>query len=84
MGGARPQCASRATGGPRIAEALPLADQTTRPMVDVVAEYLADRDLLLVLDTCEHLTEACAILAAVLLRAAPRLRILATSRRSWS
>ncbi|MEV0599642.1 hypothetical protein AB0I82_10135 [Streptomyces sp. NPDC050315] len=65
-----------------IAETLPLADQTTRPMIDVVADYLADRDLLLVLDTCEHLTGACALAAEVLLRAAPGLRILATSRRT--
>ncbi len=64
-----------------IAEALPLADQTTRPMIDVVAEYLAERETLLVLDTCEHLAEACALTAEVLLQAAPGLRILATSRR---
>ncbi len=36
--------------------------------------------MLLLLDTCEHLTEACAELAALLLAAAPGLRILATSR----
>ncbi|MGI5466241.1 ATP-binding protein [Streptomyces sp. CA-132043] len=65
-----------------IAEALPLADQTARPMIDVVAEYLAERELLLVLDTCEHLTDACALAAEALLRAAPGLRILATSRRT--
>ncbi|MFE0175899.1 ATP-binding protein [Streptomyces sp. NPDC059002] len=64
-----------------IAEALPLADQTTRPMTEVVAEYLADRELLLVLDTCEHLTDACAPVVEELLAAAPGLRILATSRR---
>ncbi|MFC6066756.1 ATP-binding protein [Streptomyces ochraceiscleroticus] len=64
-----------------IAEALPLADQTTRSVIDVVAEYLAERETLLVLDTCEHLAEACALTADVLLRAAPGLRILATSRR---
>ncbi|MFC6064143.1 ATP-binding protein [Streptomyces ochraceiscleroticus] len=64
-----------------IAETLPLADQTTRPMIDVVAEYLAERETLLVLDTCEHLAHACALAAEVLLRAAPGLRILATSRR---
>ncbi|MFH8491188.1 ATP-binding protein [Streptomyces longisporoflavus] len=64
-----------------IAEALPLADQSTRPMLDVVADYLADRELLLVLDTCEHLTDACATVADALLRAAPGLQILATSRR---
>ncbi|MFJ9119548.1 ATP-binding protein [Streptomyces sp. NPDC102394] len=63
-----------------IAEALPLADQTTRPVIDVVAEYLAGREALLVLDTCEHLTGACALAAEALLRAAPGLRILATSR----
>ncbi|MEV7190189.1 hypothetical protein AB0N81_00085 [Streptomyces sp. NPDC093510] len=64
-----------------IAEALPLADQSTRPMLDVVADHLADRQLLLVLDTCEHLTDACAMAVEALLRAAPGLRIMATSRR---
>ncbi|MEV0601016.1 NB-ARC domain-containing protein [Streptomyces sp. NPDC050315] len=64
-----------------IAEALPPADRTTRPMIDVLADYLADRELLLVLDTCEHLTDACALAVEVLLRAAPGLRVLVTSRR---
>ncbi|QEV21175.1 ATP-binding protein [Streptomyces alboniger] len=64
-----------------IAETLPLSDQSTRPMLDVVADYLADRELLLVLDTCEHLTDACAMAAEALLRAAPKLQIMATSRR---
>jgi non-specific serine/threonine protein kinase len=48
--------------------------------VDVLADYLADRHLLLILDTCEHLVDACAMLTEVLLRAAPRLKILTTSR----
>ncbi|NRQ36879.1 hypothetical protein HII36_34325 [Nonomuraea sp. NN258] len=64
-----------------IAEALELADQTTRPMDEVVAEHLMGRELLLVLDTCEHLVESCAELVETLLAAAPRLRVLATSRR---
>ncbi|MEV2253477.1 NB-ARC domain-containing protein [Streptomyces sp. NPDC050147] len=64
-----------------IAEALPLADQSTRPMLDVVAGYLADRELLLVLDTCGHLTDACVMAAEALLRAAPKLQIMITSRR---
>ncbi|MEV0163239.1 ATP-binding protein [Nonomuraea fuscirosea] len=64
-----------------IAESLPLADQTTRPMLEVLTEYLGDRHLLLVLDTCEHLIEDCARTARELLVAAPRLSILATSRR---
>ncbi|MFC6063610.1 ATP-binding protein [Streptomyces ochraceiscleroticus] len=63
-----------------IAEALPLADQTSRPMIEVVAEYLADRELLLVLDTCEHVTGTCAVTVQALLAAAPGLRILVTSR----
>ncbi|WP_223731362.1 ATP-binding protein, partial [Streptomyces purpurogeneiscleroticus] len=65
-----------------IAEALPLADQTARPVIDVLADYLADRELLLVLDTCEHLTDECALTVQALARAAPGLRILTTSRRS--
>jgi predicted ATPase len=63
-----------------VAESLPLVDQTNRPMIDVVADYLADRELLLVLDTCEHIADACALTAEALLAAAPKLRILATSR----
>ncbi|WP_051831674.1 ATP-binding protein [Streptomyces violens] len=64
-----------------IAEALPLADQSTRPMIEVLADYLAGRELLLVLDTCEHLVAECALVAEALLAAAPGLRILVTSRR---
>jgi non-specific serine/threonine protein kinase len=48
--------------------------------LDVLADYLADRHLLLILDTCEHLVDACAMLVEVLLRSAPRLKILTTSR----
>jgi predicted ATPase len=48
--------------------------------VDLLADHLAERHLLLILDTCEHLVGACAKLAEALLWAAPRLRILATSR----
>ncbi|WP_055567797.1 ATP-binding protein [Streptomyces atriruber] len=64
-----------------IAEELPLADQSTRPMIEVLAEYVAGREMLLVLDTCEHLTDACALTARALLDAAPGLHILTTSRR---
>jgi len=45
-----------------------------------LAEYLAGRQLLLVLDNCEHLVDAAAKLADRLLRAAGGLRVLATSR----
>jgi predicted ATPase/DNA-binding CsgD family transcriptional regulator len=43
---------------------------------------LADKRLLLVLDNCEHLLDACAVLASTLLRACPNLRIVATSRQA--
>ncbi len=51
-----------------------------RPVLDILREALRTRQLLLVLDNCEHLLDACAQLAEVLLRTCPRLRILATSR----
>ncbi|TDD56277.1 LuxR family transcriptional regulator [Nonomuraea terrae] len=65
----------------RIAEALGLSDQTTRPMTQVLADHLHDRDVLLVLDTCEHLARACSRTVTALLDAVPGLRVLATSRR---
>jgi non-specific serine/threonine protein kinase len=63
-----------------IAARLGLPDQAAGDPADLLADHLADRHLLLILDTCEHLVDACAKLAEALLRAAPRLRILATSR----
>ncbi|TKG72340.1 AfsR/SARP family transcriptional regulator [Prauserella endophytica] len=47
-----------------------------------IADAVRDRDVLLVLDNCELLVEPVAELAARLLRAAPRLRILATSQQA--
>jgi predicted ATPase/DNA-binding CsgD family transcriptional regulator len=65
--------------GLTLAEALELSQVSADPTADL-AEYLEDKHLLLVLDNCEHLAEACAVLAGKLLAAAPQLRILATSR----
>ena len=45
-----------------------------------LARQLSDRHLLLVLDNCEHLLDACARLAAELLRSCPNVIVLATSR----
>ncbi|MFG2049227.1 BTAD domain-containing putative transcriptional regulator [Micromonospora sp. NPDC048935] len=53
---------------------------TASAPVDRLARVLGDRRLLLVLDNCEHLVEAVAEVTAVLLRAAPGVRVLATSR----
>jgi predicted ATPase/DNA-binding CsgD family transcriptional regulator len=62
-----------------VSRQLGLRDASTEPTARF-AEYLEDKRLLLVLDNCEHLVEACAMLAGKLLAAAPGLRILATSR----
>ncbi|MFJ6556960.1 ATP-binding protein [Streptomyces luteogriseus] len=63
-----------------VSEALGLRDQSARPAADGVADHLRDRRLLLVLDNCEHLVEHVAGLVLRLARAAPGLRVLATSR----
>jgi non-specific serine/threonine protein kinase len=54
--------------------------QPGRSALETLLDALRTRQLLLVLDNCEHLLEACARLAEALLRACPRLQILATSR----
>ncbi|WP_093617314.1 AfsR/SARP family transcriptional regulator [Streptomyces indicus] len=48
--------------------------------VALLTEFCAERDLLLILDNCEHVIEAAARLAETLLTHCPRMRILATSR----
>src|SRR6516225_9643420 len=63
-----------------VAGALGLQDRAGYAPAAALAEYLAGRQLLLVLDNCEHLVDAAAKLADLLLRAAAELRVLATSR----
>lgn len=63
-----------------VVEALGIQDQSTRGQLAVLIHYLQGRQLLLVLDNCEHLTSSCAALVDTLLRAAAGLRVLATSR----
>lgn len=62
-----------------VAEALNLRDDTTVPLRRLT-EFLADKRLLLILDNCEHLIDACAELVAHLVAATPEVRVLATSR----
>jgi predicted ATPase len=50
------------------------------PVLEALVSRLRSAELLLVLDNCEHVLDACAELAGALLRAAPGLRVLATSR----
>ena len=63
-----------------VAHALDVPEKAVATIADALAEWLRARHLLLILDNCEHLIDACATFAASLLRAAPTLRILATSR----
>jgi predicted ATPase/DNA-binding CsgD family transcriptional regulator len=65
-----------------VATALGIREQAPRALLATMADVLRSRAALLLLDNCEHLVEACAELASVLLRGCPYLRILATSRQS--
>ncbi|CAA9497686.1 MAG: hypothetical protein AVDCRST_MAG12-2460 [uncultured Rubrobacteraceae bacterium] len=64
----------------RVAETLNVREQPDRPLAATLADSLRSRDLLLVMDNCEHLIDACAQLADTLLEGCTGLRILATSR----
>jgi predicted ATPase len=49
-------------------------------LIDTVIDYLRGKQLLLILDNCEHLIETCAQLADHFLRACPKLKIITSSR----
>ncbi|WP_231964375.1 MULTISPECIES: LuxR C-terminal-related transcriptional regulator [unclassified Mycobacterium] len=63
-----------------VARALGLPDQPGRSTMDTLLRFVHDRQLLVVLDNCEHLLDACAEMVVALLGAAPGLTLLATSR----
>ena len=63
-----------------VAATLEARREPERPVLNVLIDHMRDRRLLLVLDNCEHLIEACAQLADQLLRHCPELHLLATSR----
>ncbi len=63
-----------------VANALGVHQVTNQPIADTVALFLYAKQLLLVLDNCKHLIDACAQFSESLLRACPSLKILATSR----
>jgi predicted ATPase len=50
------------------------------PLHELVVDYLREKNLLLILDNCEHLVEASALLAEQLLHACASLKIIASSR----
>jgi predicted ATPase/DNA-binding NarL/FixJ family response regulator len=64
----------------RVASVVGVAEEKDRLLVDTLTDALRPRTMVLALDNCEHLLEACARLCQRLLAAAPELRLLATSR----
>jgi predicted ATPase/DNA-binding CsgD family transcriptional regulator len=65
-----------------VARALGLQSSRGTAPADALRRYLADRDLLLVLDNCEPVIDACAELATDLLGSCAAVRIMVTSRES--
>ncbi|HYY01913.1 MAG TPA: LuxR C-terminal-related transcriptional regulator, partial [Mycobacterium sp.] len=63
-----------------VARALCLSDQPGRSTTETLLGFVRDRQILLVLDNCEHLLDATATLIKTLLDACPGLRLLVTSR----
>ena len=64
----------------QVMEALGVRQAGDVPVLEALRFRLRSAELLLVLDNCEHLLDACAQLAGALLVASPGLRVLATSR----
>jgi predicted ATPase/DNA-binding SARP family transcriptional activator len=63
-----------------VASTLQLQENSARPMLDGLIDFLRTRTTLLIFDNCEHLLDACASLLISLLQHCPTLHILATSR----
>ena len=65
-----------------VASVLDVAERPDHSMVATLADALADRELLVVLDNCEHVLDTAAPLASRLLAECPRLAVVATSRQA--
>lgn len=63
-----------------VAEVLEIWERPGQHLADTLAAFLGARDLLIVLDNCEHVLDSVASLVGPLLTAAPKLRVLITSR----
>ena len=67
-----------------VLAALDLRDQAATEPRALLLSHLRERKLLLLVDNCEHLIEAAALLVTEVLRAAPGVRVVATSREPLS
>ncbi len=63
-----------------VAAVLGVREEPSYPVTKALVDYLRSKSLLLILDNCEHLLDACAQMAEALLRACPNVKILATGR----
>jgi transcriptional regulator with XRE-family HTH domain len=63
-----------------VARSLGVVERAHQSLLETLAEAIGEKQLLLVLDNCEHLLATCAELTERLLRSCPNLRILVTSR----
>ena len=63
-----------------VSEVLGVRENVGQPVLETLVDALRDRDMLLVLDNCEHVVDATAHLAQALLRSCPNVELLATSR----
>jgi predicted ATPase len=63
-----------------VAATLGVRDESATPLIEVLARFSSTREMLLVLDNCEQVVDAVAMLASTLLHSCPELRILVTSR----
>jgi predicted ATPase/DNA-binding SARP family transcriptional activator len=52
-------------------------------VTDILVDYLKDKNLLLVLDNCEHLIDACALFVEAVIKGCPQVKVLATSREAF-
>ncbi len=67
-----------------VATVFGLRESRDMPLMTVLTNYCRARQMLLVMDNCEHLIDACARLTDTLLSACPKLQILTTSREALS
>jgi predicted ATPase len=65
-----------------VASVLGVKEEAGRPVQEALAKHVRDRELLLILDNCEHLAHACAELAKELLQSGPQVKVVASSRES--
>ncbi|MEO8210630.1 MAG: tetratricopeptide repeat protein [bacterium] len=63
-----------------LAEVLGVKEDPKREITETIRDYLKEKEMLIILDNCEQLIEACSKLSEKLLQSAPKLKIIATSR----